>query len=183
MLKSPFSKVSAKQERRLTTFLIVFTLIFIGIMRYFDSFLTNEVAPAGIVSFELTFDVETANAILDSWNETAKAAAGMSMGFDFIFPFLYATLIALLVHKLNRYNWKETSFYVVGNIVAWSLLVTICCDLIENIGMIQMLLGNVSLFWVTVASYFALAKFLIILIGIAYILINFGVFLIKKVKK
>jgi hypothetical protein len=182
-LITPFSKLSSKQERKLTVFLIVFTGIFIGIMRYFDGFLTNELAPAGIVSFELTFDVETAKAILSSWNEVAKTAAGMSLGFDFIFPFLYGTLIALLVYKLNQNLWKGTRFYTVGNTISWSLGVAIVCDLIENIGMIQMLLRDVSLFWVEVSTYFALIKFLIILIGIAYILINFGVFLLKKVKK
>lgn len=183
MLKSPFSTLSTKQERNTTTFLIVFTAVFIVILRYFDSFLTNSVAPAGIVSFELTFDVETAAAILDSWDKQALAAAGLSTGFDFIFPFLYASLIAMLVHKLNRFNWRSTSFERVGNLISWSLGLAILCDLIENIGMIQMMLGKVSSFWATTTSYFAVVKFLIILVGIGYILINFMVFLIKKSKK
>jgi hypothetical protein len=183
MFTLPFSKLNQQQEKKLTIFLVAFTVIFIVIMRYFDSFLTNNVSSAGIVSFELTFDVETATAILNSWNEQAKTAAGMSMGFDFIFPFLYGSLIALLVYKLNRSLWKGRSFYAVGNTISWSLGIAIMCDLIENLGMIRMLLGDVSQFWVSVSTYFALIKFLIILVGIAYILVNFGVFLIKKVKK
>lgn len=184
MLKSPFSTLNEKQERNTTTFLIVFTAVFIGILRYFDSFLTNSVAPAGIVSFELTFDAETATAILNSWDKQALTAAGLSTGFDFIFPFLYASLIAMLVHKLNRANWISTSFESVGNLISWSLALAILCDFIENIGMIQMMLGNkVSTFWATTTSYFAVVKFSIILVGIGYILINFMVFLIKKAKK
>jgi hypothetical protein len=183
MFTSPFSKLNQKQEKKLTIFLVAFTLIFIVIMRYFDSFLTNTVAPGGIVSFELTFDIDTANAILNSWDEQAKTAAGMSMGFDFFFPFLYGSLIALLVYKLNKSLWQERSFYSIGNTISWSLGIAIVCDLIENIGMIRMLLGDVSQFWVSISTYFALIKFLIILVGIAYILINSGVFLIKKVKK
>lgn len=183
MFTSPFSKLNQKQEKKLTIFLVAFTLIFIVIMRYFDSFLTNTVASGGIVSFELTFDIDTANAILNSWDEQAKTAAGMSMGFDFIFPFLYGSLISLLVYKLNKSLWQERSFYSIGNTISWSLGIAIVCDLIENIGMIRMLLGDVSQFWVSISTYFALIKFLIILVGIAYILINSGVFLIKKVKK
>lgn len=179
----PFFNGTQKQEQKITLFLVIFTVVFIALMRYFDSFLANEIAPYGIVSFELAFDVETATAILNSWNESAKVAAGLSLGSDVLFPFFYGGLIAMLIHKLNRNLWKNTRWYAFGNLMAWTLVVAIVFDLIENTGLIQMLMGNISTFWVSVSSYAAMFKFFIILGGISYILINFGVFLIKKGKK
>ena len=53
-------------------------------------------------------------------------------------------------------------------------------DAIENIGLIQLLLGNLEQTWSSLAFYFALPKFVIIVIGIIYILFNFVYYLVQK---
>ena len=178
-----FNSQSAKTQANNTKILFGLTLLFGGIMRYFDAYLTNAIAPSGIVSFELAKDLETAIAMLNSWDETAKIAAGLSLGFDFIFPVVYSSGIALLLYRLNSLVWKDHAFYHIGYYLVNAMFIAMLCDFIENIGLIQLLLGNLSPFWVSVAYYFATIKFCLLFIGISAVLINFIIFLIKKRRK
>ena len=180
MLSSPFSNLSKTQEKKLTYSLLVLMIIVIAIMKYFDSFLTNDVCTGGIIGFEFSKDVETAQLYMNSWGDIGRNAAGLSLGLDFLFPLLYATFIALLIHKLNVRLWSEKSFYQAGIILIWLQFLAGLFDYIENLGLIQLLLGETEPIWASLAYYFAAAKFLLVFIGIGYILINFGVFLVKK---
>jgi hypothetical protein len=183
MLTSPFSSLSKKAEKKLTFFLVIAT-IFIGyFMLFFDSFLTNEVCENGIISFQLAKHVGVSEAILNSWNNQSKISAGLNTGLDFLFLIIYPSLIALLVHKLNRKLWSNHSFYSIGIIVLFTQFFAALFDAIENIGLTQLLLGNITQFWTSIAYYFAIAKFILLAIGILYIIINFIIFIIKKVNK
>ena len=180
MLKSPFSSLSKSQEKKLTYGLLGSVIITIAILKYFEHFLINEICTNGIISFELSKDLEIATSYMNSWGDVGRNAAGLSLGLDFLFPFLYASFIALLIHKLNERLWSGSSVYGVGCIIIWLQAATILFDLIENFGLIQLLLGNLKPIWVSVAYYFAFTKFLLIFIGFAYIIINFGLFLDTK---
>lgn len=180
MLTSPFSYLSKKAEKRFT-FLILLSTIVVGyFMIYFDSFLTNDICKNGIISFELVSDVEDSKAILNSWDLKSKISAGLSLGLDYLFMLLYPSLIAVLVHKLNQKLWSNHPFYKVGVYIIFAQFFTALFDAIENIGLIQLLLGNIDQFWTSIAYYFASIKFVLIIIGIAYIFINFCYFLIQK---
>ena len=180
MFNSPFSSLTKPQEKKLTYTLLISMIIVIVILKYFDQFLTNDVCTGGIISFEFSKDVETAKSYMDSWGDIGRNAAGLSLGLDFLFPFLYSTFIALLIHKLNTRLWSETSFYKVGCLIIWLQFVAALFDLIENFGLIRLLLGDLKPIWTSIAYYFAAMKFALIFVGIVYIIINFGVFLIKK---
>ena len=183
MFLSPFSKLRTNQEKVLTRVLLVLVVGCIAVIKYLDHFLVNDVCTGGIIAFELAGDVETATSYLNSWGEQAKVAASLSLGFDFIFPFAYASLIALLIHKLNVRLWKDHAFFTVGNGLIWATFVAGLFDYIENIALINLLFGNLEQSWVSISFYFAAIKFLLVLIAILYILINFTMFLLKKVKK
>lgn len=180
MLSSPFSKLTKLQEKRLTYTLIPSLIAVIAILKYFDHFLINDICKGGIVSFELSKDLETAKAYMESWGDIGRNAAGLSLGLDFLFPFLYSTFIALLIHKLNERLYKGKEFYKIGIFLIWLQFLAAVFDLIENLGLIRLLLGDLDQFWVSISYYFAAMKFVLILIGIVYVLVNFGVFLIKK---
>lgn len=180
MPSSPFSKISRSQEKKFTYGLLFLLVVVIAILKYFDHFLINEVCEGGIISFELSKELETAVAYMDSWGDIGRNAAGLSLGLDFLFPALYSTFIALLIHKLNQRLYVGTKFYAVGIFIIWLQFVAAIFDLIENYGLIRLLLGDLDQLWVSVSYYFAIMKFLLILIGIIYILVNFGVFLVKK---
>ncbi len=183
MFTSPFSLISKKLEKKFTFFLVIATL-FIGYwMFFFDSFLTNSVCENGIISFQLAKEVRISEAILNSWNTQSKISAGLSIGLDFLFLIVYPSLIALFVDKLNRRLWKNHSFYSLGLIILYSQFVAALFDAVENIGLIQLLLGNITQFWTSVVYYFAAIKFILITIGIVYITINLIIFIIRKINK
>jgi len=183
MLQSPFSKLSRSSERNLTIGLLILLLVTISAMVFFDSFLKNELAENGIVSFELAKDLKASNLILNSWNEHAKIAASLSMGLDFLFLIIYASFIALLIHKLNERLWKNKPFYNVGIILVWAAFIMALSDAVENIALIRLLLGDMQQHWSSIAYYFAIIKFTILIIGMLYILLSFMYLLIKKNKK
>jgi len=181
MLRSPFSKLSRSSERNLTIGLFILLLVTISAMLFFDSFLKNEIAENGIISFELAKDLETSKAILYSWNEQGKIAASLSMGLDFLFLMIYASFIALLIHKLNERLWKNKSFYYIGSMLVWAAFIMALADTIENIALIRLLLNDFLQYWASVAYYFAILKFAILFISMLYILVN-GIYLfIKKI--
>lgn len=180
MLSSPFYKLTKQKEKILTRALIPLLIAVIVVLKYFDRFLINEICKRGIISFELSEDLETAKAYMESWGDIGRNAAGLSLGLDFLFPFLYSIFIALLIHKLNERLYKGKGFYKVGIFLIWLQFVAAIFDLIENLGLIRLLLGDLDQFWVSISYYFAVMKFLLILMGIMYVLLNFGVFLIKK---
>lgn len=180
MLASPFSKFKKATKNKLSLILLIATFISLFCMLYFDSFLKNEVAKNGIVSFQLAGDLQTTKTILNSWNSKAKIYAGLSLGYDFLFLMLYPLLIALFIHLLNEKLWKKSSFYNIGIILIYALFFAAVFDLIENIALIQLLLGNLQQLSVSIAYYLAMAKFIILLLAILYILFNFMYLQLKK---
>lgn len=183
MLTSPFSYLSKKTEKRFTFFILFATIVVGFFMIYFDSFLKNDICKNGIISFELVSNIEDSKTILESWDLKSKINAGLSLGLDYLFLLLYPSLIAVLIHKLNRKLWSNHSFYNIGVYIIFAQYFTALFDAIENVGLIQLLLGNINQFWTSLAYYFASIKFVLILIGIAYIVLNFCYFLIQKLIK
>ncbi len=175
------------QNKKGRTFLVVKLLIlvilFALVMRYFDSYLINDISKNGIVSFELAKELSKSEAIIDSWDTTAKYAAGMSMGFDFLFLIIYSSFIGLLIYNINQKLWKSRSFYLIGKLMIWSIYFAALFDVIENIALIKLLLGDLYQVWSSIAYYFAMIKFIIIFSCIFYIISNGFIMLIQKVKK
>lgn len=180
MFSSPFLKLTLSQEKRLIGVLFFVVIICIAVLNYLDQFLINETCTGGIISFELAGDLETAGSYLNSWGEKGKIALSLGLGLDFLFPIAYVLLIGILIHKLNVKLWSKSSFFSVGNGLIWAIFLAGTFDYIENIGLINLVLGNMEQIWVSVAFYFASIKFLIIFTSFLYILINFSLFLIKK---
>lgn len=180
MLTSPFKNLSRKQEQKLTRILIFSTSLLLIAMLYLDSFLKNTVCQHGIVSFQLAKNISVSNEIINSWSQVSQIACGISLGLDYIFLISYTLLIALLIHKLNEVLWKRSAIYNFGIILIFSLVFAAIFDAIENIGLIQLLLGNIEQKWSSLAFYFAIPKFIIIVIGIIYILFNFVYYLFQK---
>ena len=167
-------------QNRITTLLLMMTVLNIIVMRSFDSPLKNDISPNGIVSFELAKDLDETIKILDSWDTNAKMNAALSLGFDFLFLLVYSSFIALLIFSINNRLWKQSSFYKVGTFLIALIFVAAVFDIIENIALIKLLLGDLEQIWSSIAYYFAVSKFVIVLICIIYLLINWLLFLFRK---
>lgn len=182
MFNSPFAKIKKKEEKKIT-FSVFYILVFTILSTlYFNSFLINDTAPNGILSFELANSLENSIAILNSWSPEAKIFAGLSLGLNFLLLLVYTLFIALIIHKLNERVWAGKPMYRVGLVLIWTMLVTAAFDGVENVSLIKLLIGNYEEYWSFVAFYFAFAKFTLIAISLVYILYSSGILLLKKLK-
>ncbi|WP_456378576.1 hypothetical protein [Lutibacter sp.] len=180
MVLSPFHTFSKKFKKKTIVTLLISMVVLITVMRYFDSQIQHNNNPNGIISFELAKNISTSEAILNSWDTFSKTAAGMSMGFDFLFLVVYALFIALLVDITNEYLWRNSKMYIVGIFVIWSVFLAAFFDSIENIALIKLLLGDIKQLWSSIAYYFATAKFFLLSISILFIFLNSILILFKK---
>jgi len=182
MLKSPFIKIDKKRLKNRTIILFVLLVLGIVLMKYLNSFLINDIATKGIVSFELAKDVNVSQNIINSWNVVATAAAGYSLIIDFLFLLIYSSFLALLVHHTNEKIWKNTSIYKVGVVLIFAQFIAAFCDVIENISLLQ-LFKNTTQFWTSMAYYFASIKFILIVLGILFIVVSWVLKVLKRLKK
>lgn len=90
MKTHPYEWLTSKNQKRMFVALLILTLLVMGGLKFLDSHLITEAAPAGIVSFEFAGDIDTAKRILTSWGSQGKVYAGLSLGFDFLFLFSYS---------------------------------------------------------------------------------------------
>lgn len=180
---SPFRSMSKTAEKRLTIVLLIAMLLLFSAMRYFDAPLKNQVSKAGIVSFELAKDLQQTKAILNSWNAFSKTSAGISIGLDFLFLMVYAVFISLLIHKLNESLWKHSKLYKIGVMIIWGVFLAAVFDIVENIALIQLLLGDLQQKWSSIAYYFAVLKFGLLAFGLFFIVLNLILFLFKNLRK
>lgn len=167
-------------KNRITIILLITIIINIITIRIFDAPLKNENCKNGIVSFELAKDLDKTVAILNSWDTNAKINMSLSLGFDFLFLLVYSSFIALLIFNINNKLWEKKFFYRFGNILIVMIFIAAFFDIIENIALIKLLLGDLKQTWSTVSYYFATIKFVIVLICIIYLLINWFILLVKK---
>ncbi len=169
-LSPPFIKIEPKKRTRYMWLAIGLVLLMSFIMTKIGAPLITSAAPAGIVSFEFAGTAVNAQTMIDSWDTQAKIHAGLSMGLDFLYPLIYAMAISLaVVVASGRFQgW----LHKVGAWLAWGVWLAAGLDYIENIALIQLLLGSTNDLWATVAYWAASIKFLLIILGILYALLG-----------
>ncbi|MGH1335290.1 MAG: hypothetical protein ACRBFS_04115 [Aureispira sp.] len=169
-------------NKPLTIVLFIMVVITTLVMMNFDLPLRNENCKDGIVSFELAKDLETTVTILNSWDTNAKNNASLSVGFDFLFLLVYSSFIALLIFKINNRLWENHAFHKVGRALIVLIFSAAFFDMIENVALIKLLLGDLEQMWCSIAYFFAIGKFAIVLICIVYILLNWVLLWFEKEK-
>ncbi|WP_456420393.1 hypothetical protein [Lutibacter sp.] len=181
MIQSPFYNLSKKAEKKLTVILSIFIVVLIFIMHYIDTKIQNGVTTNGIISFELAKDLSKSISILNSWNILSKISAGISLGVDFLFLIIYSLFISLIIHKLNEKLWKYKKMYTLGIVLIWCMFLAAFFDIIENLALIKLLLGNLKQLWSSLSYYFAIVKFSLLAFGILYIIVNLLFIIFKKI--
>lgn len=132
-----------------------------------DGQLRNEVASAGIVSFELAGSAERASAILASWDQGAREAAMLLQGLDYLYLLVYPALLYLLVARVGSRlggAWEAASAGI-------SRSVLLCCplDAVENHALIAQLTGGAAESLARRAWLTAAAKFGLLSLAIAFL--------------
>ena len=182
MLYTYFLNNSKNKNRKLFIVLFLLTLACIFSLQYFDSFLKTDVAPQGIVSFEFGKDLSKSIRIIDNWKENeVVVAAGLSLGLDFLFIFSYTTFIALLLFLVSYKNSKW--IYIAGKTLISVILIAGFIDVVENISLINLLLGKQIQFCASLAFYMAFSKFVIVFVSVLFIVVVSFINFLRKLLK
>ncbi|MBI4732705.1 MAG: hypothetical protein HY781_11405 [Chloroflexi bacterium] len=166
----PLDLLPDKARKPLFWAFLVWTLILFSIFRPLGVPLTTSAAPSGIVSFELARTPENAQAMLASWDTRTQLFAAFGLGFDFLFMPVYA--LALTLGSLLATGRHPGLFAKLGAWLGWGTILAAVFDAVENIGLWNILLGNVNSTWPEVSFWCASLKFGLILLGMLYGLVG-----------
>jgi len=166
---NPFSFWSFQQQKVAFWLFFGMTVLFGGVMDFLSAPLINSQAPFGIISFELAATYSNALNMINSWDDEAKLMGAIGLGFDYLFLLIYSTTIALGCSIASR-QFTSPNLTRIGTMLASAQIVTAISDSIENVALIKLLLGSSWPNWASIAYYFALLKFVLIIAGIFYVL-------------
>lgn len=162
----------SKQHRAL-----IFWSLFVlnGVIMYWMSGpITTPAAPLGIVSLELAGTPANARTIIDSWDAAARAHAVFSVRLDYLYLLTYSTVMSIgcmwAASQVREHRWLAR----IGLYLAWLQWLAALLDAIENIGLLQMLGGKTEQPWPLIAQWFAIPKFMLLGLGLFYVLIIGG---------
>jgi hypothetical protein len=154
-----------------------------------DGLLVNEAAPFGIVSLEFAATPERARRVVASWENKALRDRGeprRSIYFDFAFALVYANLLALCCLMAAEAMGRSASGLArAGVLLAWAQYAAGLFDVIENCALLKMLPAGpqqasaqfvAASPWPEIAALFAGLKFIIIGLGLLYILTGLMLF-------
>jgi len=165
-----FYQYVLKNKARITLILFFLLLITIAVMHYMDRFLTNETVPNGIVSFELAKESTVSARMIASWDLQARAAAGISLGFDYLFMIIYSSFLSVLALRIGDRLFTVPAKNRLNQILITAPFVAAFFDMVENMALIRLFLGDVQQSWSSTAYYAATIKFMILFLVIVYIL-------------
>lgn len=169
-LRSPYQWLTTDHQKHAFLVLIPLTFLLMFALIVIDRPLKNAIAPQGIVSFELAGDMAKAQAILGSWGAEDRIYAGLSLGLDYLYLFVYAGAVGLgcmmVVHTLGKRTGPVPP--ALGIMLAWALIVAGALDAVENYALIQLLLGSTQAALPTIAKACALVKFALVGLGLLY---------------
>lgn len=144
--------------------------------------LTTEVAPYGVVSFELSGSVEKTDLILSNWDADAQLRAAFGLGLDYLFMAVYASAIALgcgiAAQVLKRTRWPLGSW---GSLLGWAVILAAILDSIENLALTMLIFGSVVPPWPEMARWCAIFKFALIFISMVFMIYGGVVALVVRI--
>ncbi len=134
-------------------------------------------SPSNIVQFELAKTMESAQQIIDEWGTDGVSKARVGIYLDFVFIFLYAWAIDLGCKVSSVFSANE-KLRIAGKFFSRAIWFAGSCDLIENFAML-FTLSDINELTTSMAFYFAIIKFTIVLITLLLIFFSLGVGLFK----
>jgi len=180
----PFKGITDSKLKWLFVISLVVTLIFFQIMNILNLPLKNDTTLLGIISFEFAGKISSAQNMIQSWNEVEKNIAGISLGFDYLFLVSYALTICLgCVFVTRSFSQQNKLLINFGAILAYAQFVAAILDSIENYALIKILLGSQQEMLAVVAYWCALPKFVIVVIGVGYIVLGLVLYFLIRIDK
>ena len=178
---NPILKFSHRTRKRLLGIFAASTFILFVYISILDFPLKTTASPNGIVSFELARTFEQSQKILSSWNHQAKLSAIKSLVVDYLFLISYSFFFAFLIFKTSEnFIGKKNGLVSLGIVFGWLQFVAAIFDAFENYFLLRLLFGSQNELFSSLAFYFASVKFILIILGIIYIVFGAILFLSKK---
>jgi len=167
----PFFRLSSSTQKTILYVLGISGVFLLLVLNILDRPLKTASAPMGIVSYELAGEFTQTQAILDSWDHSAKLSAALSLGIDYFFLVIYSLFLALVCFKIagSLAAGKEWIGRM-GVFLGWMQLLAGFFDALENYTLIRLLFGSENQLFSSLAFYFASMKFFIISLGFIYII-------------
>jgi hypothetical protein len=172
-MRHPFQSIAKESMVKALITLILLTFIFMIMMNWISSPLSNPAAPSGIISYELAGNVDTVQQILASWDLQAKLIASLSLGLDYLFLVVYSTAIGMgCIWALSAFLDGRSFLVTTGVLLAWGQWFAALMDGVENAALIKLLLGDIQSPWPQIAKICAIIKFALIALGLTYVIIS-----------
>ena len=153
--------------------LLVLTILVMVALQVLGGPLKTDIAPYGIISFELAGTLPLAEKMVESWGKLGQIYAGVNLGLDFLFIVVYANCIGLGCVIVARNLSRQGAFLAATGIgLVWALWFAALFDCIENYALINLLLGSQQATFAMIAKWCAIPKFLIVGLCIAYIILG-----------
>ena len=201
--RHPFDWLSTSEQKRAFMALLALTLVVMVSLNALGGPLNTEVAPAGIVSYELAGELSLAQSMVESWGQTGQVYAGLNLGLDYLFLVAYSSSIALgcvlVARSLNKSDAARPgspdpgrkrgfgnplrAISGVGVPLAWAQFGAALLDSVENYALIQVLLGSQQASWPAVARWCAIPKFSIVAAGLIYVSVGVILVMVTKARK
>ena len=170
-LSHPFGWVSITAQKRLFIALLVLTLVVMISLQVLGGPLETEVAPMGILSFEFAGKLSKAQEMVASWGPKGQVYAGLNLGLDYLFLVAYAGSIGLgCVLVARALSERVEKLAPVGVFLAWAQIAAALLDCVENYALVRVLLGSERELWPALARWCASPKFLLVAVGLVYVL-------------
>jgi len=167
----PFLWISESSRTRVFWMFFAIAVALMIVMQLLGAPLKTADAPAGIVSYELAGSAAESQRILASWDAGTRASAGLNLGLDYLFIVSYAAAIGMGCSLLAVSIRQRAGVLAwVGIVLAWGQLLAGALDALENAALLRLLLGAEPAAWPAVARACAIPKFLIVALGILYLL-------------
>ena len=183
-MNQPFQGIADSRLKWLFIISLVVTLILFQIMNILNHPLKNDTATLGIISFEFAGNISSAQEIIQSWKKVEEVITGISLGFDYLFLASYAFTICLgCVFVTGSFYWQSKKLKNFGVILAYAQFGAAILDSIENYALIKIFLGTQQNLYAVLAYWCALSKFVIVLIGIGYLIVGFFCYFLDKITK
>ena len=181
-MRHPFEWLSIPVQKTVFIVILIITLFMIFGSFLLNAPLTTTDAPAGIISYELAYKLDNARRIVSSWKCTGKLYAGIILGLDYLFIVAFVLTLGLgCILAARVFSQKIKVLFFIGIILSWMQLGAGLLDCIENVALIQVLLGSKLSFWPVIAFFSAVLKFTIAGIGLLYMIIGFFTVILSKI--
>ncbi|GAB4191196.1 MAG: hypothetical protein Tsb002_19670 [Wenzhouxiangellaceae bacterium] len=148
---------------------IALTLILTAMMALWDARLQAVIPAVGIIDLEFAGHTAQARWLMELWAYEAPGVLSRLQQWDTLYPLLYGLSLgwtcSWAVGGLKAGVWRQ-----VGCDLSWLVFLATVLDLIENLGLWQVMRGSTAELWPRLAWWCAWGKFAILMTVAVYLL-------------